>query len=247
MAVVYRAKEKIDHASRAWRGALVLVLAAGCTSVKVTGTPRSGTEQLLLTGTWDAALMGVDFRPLAGERVFLDAERISVVDKDWVISSIRRSMAEQGVLLENSKDKAKVIVEAAFGAYGTDERQRKLGLPGIGLSPSLTGVSVGATSSASALTLSETNQQDAVVKAALFAYEPKTGRMVWESGPLLNAQGSRDHFFGGSGPYRMSSRSRGRTVHRRSPRAHQPAVLPSPVRTFLEPPVHSSPKGGDCC
>ena len=42
-------------------------------------------------------------------------------------------MAEQGVLLENNKDKAQVIVEAAFGAYGTDQRDCKTGLPGIGV------------------------------------------------------------------------------------------------------------------
>ena len=71
-------------------------------------------------------------------RVFLDAEYVTVADKDWVISSIRRTMAEQGVLLENNKDKAQVIVEAAFGAYGTDQRDRKFGLPGISLTPSLT-------------------------------------------------------------------------------------------------------------
>ena len=53
-----------------------------------------------------------------------------------MISSIRRTMAEQGVLLENNKDKAQVIVEAAFGAYGTDQRDRKFGLPGISLAPS---------------------------------------------------------------------------------------------------------------
>jgi hypothetical protein len=190
-------------------GSLVLVLASasGCTSVKMTGTPRTGTEQLLLTGTWDAALFGVDFKPLAGSRVYLDDKHISVVDKDWIISSIRRTMAEQGVLLEDKQDKAQVILEAAFGAYGTDERQRTFGLPGLGVSPSLTtGLSVSPSNSAG-LTLSATNQQDAVVKASLFAYDPKTGHMVWESGPLLNAQGMRDHFVVGSGPYRMSSRA----------------------------------------
>ena len=45
-----------------------------------------------------------------------------------------------------------------------------------------------------------------MVKASLFAYEAKTGRLVWESAPLLNAQGVRDHFVMGSGPYRLSSR-----------------------------------------
>ena len=113
-------------------------MASGCTSVTVTGTPRTGTEQLLLTGTLDDAIYHVDFSPLAGSKVFLDTQYVTIVDKDWVISSIRRTMAEQGILLENNKDKAEVIVEAAFGAYGTDQRDRKFGLPGISLTPSLT-------------------------------------------------------------------------------------------------------------
>ena len=185
---------------------LVLALASGCSSVKVTGTPRTGTEQLLLTGTWDDALCRVNFRPLAGTRVFLDTQYVSVVDKDWVISSIRRTMAEQGVLLENSKDKAQVIVEAAFGAYGTDQRDSKTGLPGIGLAPTLTGPTLVSNGSSNSFTFSQTNRQDAVIKAGLFAYEAKTGRLVWESGTFLNAQGLRDHFVLGHGPYRMSSR-----------------------------------------
>src|SRR5271166_4968456 len=157
-------------------GLLILVLATGCTSVKMTGTPRTGTEQLLLTGTWDSALHHVDFSPLAGARVFLDTQYIAVVDKEWVISSIRRTMAEQGVLLENNKDKAQVIVEAAFGAYGTDERDRKVGLPGFSIMPSLTtGAAVTSSGSSTSLTFKETNQQDAVIKARLFAYEAKTG------------------------------------------------------------------------
>jgi hypothetical protein len=185
---------------------LALALVSGCTTVSVTGSPRTGTEQLMLTGTFDDALYHVDFSPLAGARVFLDSTYITVVDKDWIISSIRRTMAEQGVLLENNKDKANIIVEAAFGAYGTDQRDRQFGLPGVTLSPSLaTGASVSGGSSSS-LNISETKQQDAVVKARLFAYEPKTGRLVWETAPLLNAQGVRDHFVIGSGPYRMSSR-----------------------------------------
>jgi hypothetical protein len=174
--------------------------------VKVTGTPRTGTEQLLLTGTFDDALCQVNFRPLAGARVFLDGQYVSVADKDWVVSSIRRTMAEQGVLLESSKDKAQVVVEVAFGAYGTDQRDMKTGLPGIGLAPTLTGPSLVSSGASNSLTFSQTNRQDAVVKAAMFAYETKTGRLVWESGTFLNAQGLRDHFVLGHGPYRMSSR-----------------------------------------
>ena len=184
---------------------LFLVLAGGCTSVKVTGTSRTGTEQLLLTGTWDDALARVNFHPLAGTKVYLDGQYVTNVDKEYIISSIRLSMAEQGVLLESDKAKAQVILEPSFGAYGTDQRDTTTGLPGIGVGTSLTGPSLTSSGNTS-LNFTQTNRQDAVVKASLFAYEAKTGRLVWESGTLLNAQGLRDHFVFGNGPYRLSSR-----------------------------------------
>jgi hypothetical protein len=193
---------------------LVLTLTGGCTSVKMTGTTRSGTEQLLLTGAWDSALGSVDFRPLAGRRAYLDPQYVTVTDKDWILSSTRRTMAEQGVLLESSKDHAEVIVEPAVGAYGTDDRTCTTGLPQVGFFPSLLGTAAVAgsssssspsSSSSSALTVSQTNKQDAVVKAALFAYDAKSGALVWESGPLFSAQGLRDRFLFGTGPYRISS------------------------------------------
>jgi hypothetical protein len=188
--------------------AILLVAAGGCTSVKMTGTSRTGTEQLLLTGTWDDALGRVDFRAMADKKVFVDPQYIStVVDKDYVVSSIRRAMAEQGVLLENNKDKAQIVLEPSFGAYGTDMRDTNVGLPGMSLMPSLTtGATVASNGSSSSLNLSQTNREDAVIKAILYAYDAKSGRLMWESGWLLNAQGVRDHFFMGTGPYRLSSR-----------------------------------------
>src|SRR5882724_6792761 len=72
---------------------------SGCGSTKTTGTPRSGTEQLLLTNAWDDALRKVDFRPLAGVPVYLDTTNVTAVDQGWVVSSLRQSMLSQGVLL----------------------------------------------------------------------------------------------------------------------------------------------------
>ncbi len=172
--------------------------------MKTTGSARSGTEQLLLSGAWDSVLTRVDFHALTGQKVYLDSDQVGIVDKGYVVSSIRRAMAEQGVLLENNKDKAEVMVEVAFGAYGTDERDAKAGLPSVGVAPSLLGPSV-TSGSGSGVTFSQTVRQDAVVKAGMFAYEAKTGRLLWESGPMLAAQGVRDHFFLSSGPYRLSS------------------------------------------
>ena len=188
--------------------AILLVAAGGCTSVKMTGTARSGTEQLLLTGTWDDALCRVDFRAMADKRVYVNPDYLSgVVDKDYVVGNIRRAMGEQGVLIESNKDKAQIILEPLFGAYGTDMRDCTVGLPGMSLMPSLTtGLGVAGSGGSNSLNFSQTNREDAVVKAILYAYDAKSGRLVWESGWLLNAQGVRDHFCMGAGPYRLSSR-----------------------------------------
>ena len=131
-----------------------------------------------------------------------------VVDKDWIISSIRRTMAEQGLLLENNKDKAQVILEVGVRGVWHGRARSQVWPAGVQHCTRrlTTGAAVSSSDSSTSLTFSETNQQDAVVKASLFAYEAKTGRLVWESAPLFNAQGVRDHFVMGSGPYRLSSR-----------------------------------------
>ena len=43
------------------------------------------------------------------------------------------------------------------------------------------------------------------MKASFFAYDAKSGRLAWESGPVLNAQGVRDRYVAGTGPHRFSS------------------------------------------
>ena len=92
----------------------------GCGTVKMSGTARTGTEQLLLTNAWDSALAKVDFRPLAGVPVYLDATNVAAVDQGWVVSSLHQAMLTQGVLLRTKPEQAQWIVEARVGAYGTD-------------------------------------------------------------------------------------------------------------------------------
>jgi hypothetical protein len=192
-----------------WPLAAAIGLLTGCSSVKVTGTPRSGTEQLLLSGAWDAALCSVDFQPLAGRRVYVDGSQVSVVDKGWILSTIRRALLEHGAMLSNTQEDAQVVVEVALGAYGTDERDCKVGITQLGFVPFLFGVAAAPgmqTGGASAgLSLTQTNRQDAMVKAAMFAYDAKTGHLVWESGTLTNAEGLRDSFILGTGPLRTTS------------------------------------------
>jgi hypothetical protein len=163
-------------------GLLVLALGmglCGCASVttKITGSARAGTEQLLLTGISDRAVGSIDFRPLAGRRVFLDTTQVKAADDGWVIFSLRREMARQGVLLVGDKKDAQVLVEAAVAAYGTDEVDCRFSLPNsfsAGVLPLPTGTS-------DAGGLIRKNRQDVAVKLALFGYDAKSQQLVWES------------------------------------------------------------------
>jgi hypothetical protein len=200
-------------------GALALIGAAlsggqGCTSVKATGSARSGTEQLLLTGTWDRALACVDFSPLAGAPVYLNAAYLPETDKGWLTMSLRRAMAAQGVLLKDDRKDAAVILEAALGAYGTDERDCMVGIPSLSNSSSLLtapligpaaalAASAGSSGNSSAA-LTRAVHQGAVVKLALFAYDAHSGAEVWQSPVVLKASGYRDRYYFGSGPFRKA-------------------------------------------
>lgn len=194
-------------------GVSALALGAGCSSMKVTGSARSGTEQLLLTGTWDRALACIDFRPLAGAPVFLNTSYLPETDKGWLTMSLRRAMASQGVLLKDDQEEAAVVMEAALGAYGTDEQDCQFGLPSLAsggtalINPLLGAASAmsSSSSSGSSMSMSRTNRQDAVVKLALFAYDAHTGAEVWESPVIFKASGNRDHYYFGAGPRRRST------------------------------------------
>jgi hypothetical protein len=186
------------------RIALVVSLAlaaAGCGTMKTSGTPRTGTEQLLLTNAWDSALQKVDFRPLAGVPVFLDTSNVTAVDQGWVVSSIRHAMLAQGVLLRQKPEQAQWVVEARVGAYGTDESNWLLGIPQTTI-PSLTGTISGTIPEVPIIKKSD---QTGLAKMAMFAYDRTSGQMVWSSGTLLSIATSKDVHVLGVGPIQSGS------------------------------------------
>lgn len=165
--------------------AVLLLSSGGCASFqsKITGSSRSGAEQLLMTGTSDCAVASIDFRPLAGARVFLDTANLAASDSGWIDFSLRRAMARQGLLLVDDREDAQVIIEAALGAYGTDESDHSLSIPGavpLGILP--------ITTIASPSAIGRKSRQDAVVKLALIALDAATHRLVWESGTIVQSQ-----------------------------------------------------------
>src|SRR4051812_19182907 len=182
---------------------VVVLHAAGCGTVKTTGTARSATEQLLLTNAWDSALQKVDFRPLTGVPVYLDTANINAtIDQGWIISSLRQAMLQQGVLLRAKPEQAQWIVEARVGAYGTDEHNLLIGIPQTTIPATVTGVPQGTVPE---IPLAKRSEQQAIAKLALFAYDRSSGQIVWNSGTMLETSNAKDVYVAGLGPFQSGS------------------------------------------
>jgi hypothetical protein len=182
--------------------AIALVSSTGCGTTKVTGTPRTATEQLLLTNAWDDALRKVDFRPLTGVPVYLDTQYVSAIDQGWIISSIRQAMLQQGVLLRTKPEQAQWVVEARVGAYGTDSYNWFLGIPQTTIPQTITGIPAGTIPQ---MSFAKRDNQEAMAKLALFAYDRSSGQITWHSGPSLATASAKDVYIGGLGPIQSGS------------------------------------------
>lgn len=185
--------------SRIVVGATLVFLAcsSGCGSTKMTNTPRTGTEQLLLTSAWDRAVQQLDLRPLTGVPVFLDVSNLQAVDQGWVHSSLRQALLNHGALLREKKEDAQWVVEARVGAYGTDESNFLVGVPEANIPATLPGIPAGRIPE---IPVVKKSDQQAVAKLALFAYDRASGQLVWSSGTVQGHSNIKNLHIGGIGP-----------------------------------------------
>ncbi|MFM7591644.1 MAG: DUF6655 family protein [Isosphaeraceae bacterium] len=175
---------------------------AGCGTVRNTNTPRTGTEQILLTDAFDQALGRIDFSPLQGIPVYFDTKNIEAIDKGWVISGIREAMLLRGVRLMDKPEQASVIVEGRIGAFGTEDHNFLIGIPQMTIPVTLAGMPTG---SVPEIALLKKNDQYALSKLALFGYERASGGIVWTSGTSTAYANSKNLFIGGLGPIQSGS------------------------------------------
>ena len=179
----------------AWPILLVLVL-AGCGTTRMSDSKRTATEQLLVSEAIERAVMRIDVRPLAGQRVFLDAALLDdVADGKYLTSALRHQLLASGCLLAEDRDSAAVVVEARAGTIGTDRSSVVVGLPATSMTLN------GHDTSTPELALAKRSEQRGVAKLSVYAYERETGRPVWQSGMEHVASHSRDRWYFGAGPF----------------------------------------------
>ena len=187
-----------------WRLLVLAVLGAmgGCGTTRVTDTQRTATEQLLVSNAIDQAVSQLDVHALAGKTVYFDPQYLDgVVDRGYVVSSIRQYLLASGCLLQDDRAKAAYVVEARAGGIGTDRNSVLVGVPQMTL-PTLV---PGQPSQIPEIPLAKKTDQKGVAKVAVFAYNRQTGRPVMQSGTLQASSTAKDSWFLGAGPFQRGS------------------------------------------
>jgi hypothetical protein len=186
---------------------LLLLMASGCGTTRVSDTARTATEQLLISHSIDDTVSRLDFRVLAGKRVYLDSQYLDgVTDKGYLISSLRQQLLACGCLLQEERKKATYVIEARAGSVGTDRNDMLIGVPQMSIPSVMPGIPGAMIPE---IALAKKSNRRAVAKVAVFAYNRVSGDPVWQSGTLEAVSRERDSWLCGAGPFRRGSLHRG--------------------------------------
>ncbi len=190
--------------------ALLAVGIAGCGATKT----QEASDQLTLSSAVDNSIAAIDFRPLAGQKVFFNDQYIrnikptSFVNADYVISSMRQQMMAAGCLLQESMADCDVVVEGRIGTMGADEHRITYGIPEnnvLGAAASVfapTGANIPAMP---AIAVAQRDAREGAAKVAAFAYLKETREPIWQSGLSSSIATSQNTWVFGVGPFQGGS------------------------------------------
>ena len=177
---------------------------AGCGTTRSTDSLRTATEQLLISDAIDRAVQTIDFAPLRGQTVYLDDSKLEdVVDKNYLVSTLRQHILASGCTLKNNRNEADFIVEARAGAVGTDRNDLLFGIPATNV-PQIVPLQ-GVPAAIPEVPLAKRLDQRGVAKISMFAYHRESGRPVWQSGLASRESSSNDVWLFGAGPFQYGS------------------------------------------
>jgi hypothetical protein len=213
-------------------GACALSL-VGCGTTRSTDTSRTATEQLLISDAIDRAVQSVNVQSLAGQTVFLDDSRLGdVVDRNYLVSTLRQHLLANGCLLRDQKEMADFVVEARAGAIGTDRNDLLFGVPSMNVPQILPLQPVPA--AIPEIPIAKRKDQRGIAKLAVFAYHRATGTPVWQSGLVHQESSSNDVWILGAGPFQRGTIHAGTEFAGKALRSDEPQDERIPQRL---PPV----------
>ncbi|WP_302120163.1 DUF6655 family protein [Allorhodopirellula heiligendammensis] len=199
----------------AWQGVFLVMLSAWIMVCGGCGTTKEqlATQQLLLSDAVDRSVSTIDFRPLSGQKVFLDASYLKsvkgdlFVNADYVTSSLRQQIMAAGCLLQETDKEADIIIEARIGTLGADDHRVTYGIPENNALGSAATLVPGAPQvpQIPELALARRDSRESAAKIAAFAYDRETRHAVWQSGISQSRSTARDTWVMGVGPFQAGS------------------------------------------
>jgi hypothetical protein len=181
-----------------------LLALVGCGTTRSTDSTRTATEQLLISDAIDRSVQSIDLAPLRAQAVYLDDSRLSgVVDKGYLVSTLRQHLLASGCNLRDKREEADFIVEARAGAVGTDRSDLLFGIPATNV-PQIVSMP-GVPTAIPELPLAKRRDQRGVAKISMFAYHRESGKPVWQSGLASRDSSSNDVWLFGAGPFQYGS------------------------------------------
>jgi hypothetical protein len=184
--------------------ALGVQCVAGCGTTRSSDTNRTATEQLLISDAIDRAVQSINLQTLAGQSVYLDDSRLGeVVDRNYLVSTLRQHLLASGCALRAERDQADYIVEARAGAIGTDRNDLLFGVPSMNVPQILPVQPVPA--AIPEVPIAKRRDQRGIAKIAVFAYHRETGMPVWQSGIAHQESSSNDVWILGAGPFQRGT------------------------------------------
>jgi len=164
---------------------------SGCASMKESDTARTGLEQLLISSAVDQSLDKVDFTPVSGAKIFLKADYLDSVDKNYVLMSMRSRLLRNGCTLVDKAEESDVVMEVASGGIGTDRTDLEVGTPAVPL---------GLMGTIPKVTVYERKRAMGTAKLCIVATDSKTSQPVINSGFSLARSDHQHWSMMGTGP-----------------------------------------------
>ncbi|QDU40312.1 hypothetical protein Mal4_46680 [Maioricimonas rarisocia] len=200
---------------------LCLGVACGCTSTKTSNTARTAVEQLLISNAVDQALDRIDFRPFAGQPVFIQEKYVDCVDKAYVVASLRHRVMNAGGKIVDAVDDATVVLELRSGSVGTNTSESFIGVPEVALPGMMTLPEV---------QLLTRTYQTGTAKLGLVAYDARTKTVLGAGGVSLAQSDDSNWFVAGVGPFQTGSvRSEVKKKNGKGTSQFTPSRLPDSV------------------
>ncbi len=183
-----------DGIRNALTAAVAAALLCGCGTRRTTDTPRTASEQLLVSAAVDQAVGQLNYQPLEDRKVFVDSELLDRVDKTFVVAAIRARCFDAGAQVVSDVEQADYILEIRSGAVGVDRTEYIFGIP-AGEIPS----PFGAMPIPEAALFKSIRQRGAT-RVSFVVFRRDDRRLLYASGPAFGFSNQRNWWLFGGGP-----------------------------------------------